>query len=411
MDNLIDKLIDNRWFIRIVALLLAFLLFFYVYDGEDLAINVPQDQETETITDVPVKSYYDTENLVVSGVPSTVTIKLSGPRNLLQQAKTSRSFEVYVDLSEAEIGTQRVPIQIKDVSDRLTVEIEPEFANVSIQEKVTQEFKVEPEYNASQVADGYSAEQAVVKPNKVKITGAKDVIEKITYVKATIDLEDQIEETVTKEAKILVLDQDLNKLDVTLETDTVEVTIPVKASSKEVPIKIVEKGTPPNGVTIDSIDLAQTRATILANEDILEKTESVRVEVDVSSINDDTTLTLPVIISDGIVKVDPETIDVTVNVSKEEDITISNIPIKTTGLAADLILSYNDPAGGTVSITATGESSIIKSLKVSDFSVNLDLTDIGEGEHTLDLDVTGPTNVNWTLNQQKAKISITKREA
>jgi YbbR domain-containing protein len=411
MDNLIDKLIDNRWFIRIVALLLAFLLFFYVYDGEDLAINVPQDQETETITDVPVKSYYDTENLVVSGVPSTVTIKLSGPRNLLQQAKTSRSFEVYVDLSEAEIGTQRVPIQIKDVSDRLTVEIEPEFANVSIQEKVTQEFKVEPEYNASQVADGYSAEQAVVKPNKVKITGAKDVIEKITYVKATIDLEDQIEETVTKEAKILVLDQDLNKLDVTLETDTVEVTIPVKASSKEVPIKIVEKGTPPNGVTIDSIDLAQTRATILANEDILEKTESVRVEVDVSSINDDTTLTLPVIISDGIVKVDPETIDVTVNVSKEEDITISNIPIKTTGLAADLILSYNDPAGGTVSITATGESSIIKSLKVSDFSVNLDLADIGEGEHTLDLDVTGPTNVNWTLNQQKAKISITKREA
>lgn len=411
MDNLIDKLIDNRWFIRVVALLLAFLLFVYVYDGEDLAINVPQDQETETITDVPVKSYYDTENLVVSGVPSTVTIKLSGPRNLLQQAKTSRSFEVYVDLSEAEIGTQRVPIQIKDVSDRLTVEIDPEFANVSIQEKVTQEFKVEPEYNASLVADGYSAEQAVVKPNKVKITGAKDVIEKITYVKATIDIEDQIEETVTKEAKILVLDQDLNKLDVTLETDTVEVTIPVKASSKEVPIKIVEKGTLPNGVTIDSINLAQSEATILANADILDKTESVRVEVDVSSINDDTTLTLPVIISEGIVKVDPETVDVTINVSREEDITLSNIPIKTTGLAADLDLSYNDPAGGTVSITATGESSIIGSLEVSDFSVNLDLTGIGEGEHTLDLDVTGPTNVNWTLSQQTARILISKREA
>jgi YbbR domain-containing protein len=316
-----------------------------------------------------------------------------------------------VDLSEAEIGTQRVPIQIKDVSDRLTVEIDPEFANVSIQEKVTQEFKVEPEYNASLVADGYSAEQAVVKPNKVKITGAKDVIEKITYVKATIDLEDQIEETVTKEARILVLDQDLNKLDVTLETDTVEVTIPVKASSKEVPIKIVEKGTLPNGVTIDSINLAQSEATILANADILDKTESVRVEVDVSSINDDTTLTLPVIISEGIVKVDPETVDVTINVSREEDITLSNIPIKTTGLAADLDLSYNDPAGGTVSITARGESSIIGSLEVSDFSVNLDLSGIGEGEHTLDLDVTGPTNVNWTLSQQTARILISKREA
>lgn len=411
MDNLIDKLIDNRWFIRVVALLLAFLLFIYVYDGEDLAINVPQDQETETITDVPVKIYYDTENLVVSGVPSTVTIKLSGPKNLLQQAKTSRSFEVYVDLSEAEIGTQRVPIEIRDVSDRLTVEIDPDFANVSIQEKVTQEFKVEPEYNSSLVADGYTAEQAIVKPNKVKITGAKDVIEKITYVKATIDLEGKIEDTVTKEAKILVLDQDLNKLDVILESDKVEVTIPVKASSKEVPIKIVEKGTPPSGVTIDSINLALSQATILAKADILNKTESVRVEVDVSSINDDTTLTLPVIISEGIVKVDPETVQVTIKVSREADITFSNIPIKANGLAADLNLSYKEPLDGTVSITATGESSAIGSLKESDFSVILNLAGLGEGEHSVDLNVTGPTNINWTINQQTAKISITKREA
>ncbi|WP_066059157.1 CdaR family protein [Robertmurraya korlensis] len=411
MDNLIDKLIDNRWFIRVVALLLAFLLFVYVYDGEDLAINVPQETETETITDVPVKSYYDTENLVVSGIPSTVTIKLSGPKNLLQQAKTSRSFEVYVDLSEAEIGKQRVPIEIKDVSDRLTVEIEPDYADVSLQEKVTQEFKVEPEYNASLVSDGYTAEQAVVKPNKVKITGAKDVIEKITYVKATIDLEGKVEDTVTKEAKILVLDQELNKLDVILETDTVEVTIPVKASSKEVPIKIVEKGTPPDGVTIESINLGLTEATILAKADILAKTESVRVEVDVSSITDDTTLTLPVIISEGIVKVDPQTVDVIINVSRAEDITFSNIPIKANGLAADLTVSYKEPVDGTVSITATGDTSIVGSLKESDFDVILNLAGLGEGEHSVDLNVTGPKNINWTINQQTAKISITKREA
>lgn len=411
MDNLIDKLIDNRWFIRVVALLLALLLFISVYDGEDLAINVPQETETETITDVPVKSYYDTENLVVSGIPSTVTIKLSGPKNLLQQAKTSRSFEVYVDLSEAEIGKQRVPIEIRDVSDRLTVEIEPEYADVSLQEKVTQEFKVEPEYNSSLVADGYSADQAIVKPNKVKITGAKDVIEKITYVKATIDLDGKIEDTVTKEAKILVLDQELNKLDVILETDTVEVTIPVKASSKEVPIKIVQKGTPPDGVTIESINLALTEATILAKADILDKTESVRVEVDVSSITDDATLTLPIIISEGIVKVNPETVDVTINVSREEDITFSKVPIKANGLAADLNVSYKEPVDGTISITATGDTSIVGSLKESDFNVILNLAGLGEGEHSVDLNVTGPKNINWTINQQTAKISLTKREA
>jgi len=408
---MIDKLIDNRWFIRAVALVLALLLFDNVYDGEDLAINVPQDQETETITDVPVKSYYDTENLIVTGVPKTVTLKLSGPKNLLQQAKTSRSFEVYVDLADAEIGTQQVQIEIKDISDRLEVEIDPEYVDVSIQEKVTQEFKVEAEYNENLVAEGYLAEQPVVKPNKVKITGAKDVIEKITYVKATIDLKDSIEETITKEAKILVLDQDLNKLDVSLETDTVEVTIPVKASSKKVPIRVVQKGSPPDGVNVDSINLATTEATIIATDDVLKNTDSVRVEVDVSSIKDDTTVTLPVIISEGIVKVDPQTVEVTISVSVEENVTLSKIPIKTRGLADNLDLAYREPSDGTVSITATGESDLVEALKESDFNVVLDLTGIGEGEHSVSFNVNGPTNIKWEVSRETAKVLITRRDA
>jgi YbbR domain-containing protein len=109
--------------------------------------------------------------------------------------------------------------------------------------------------------------------------------------------------------------------------------------------------------------------------------------------------------------VDPETVEVTVKVSREEDITFSNIPIKANGLAADFDMSYNEPLDGTVSITATGESNIIGSLKESDFSVILNLAGLGEGEHTVDLNVTGPTNISWTINQKTAKISITEREA
>jgi YbbR domain-containing protein len=54
---------------------------------------------------------------------------------------------------------------------------------------------------------------------------------------------------------------------------------------------------------------------------------------------------------------------------------------------------------------------LIDTLKESDFSVILDLAGLSEGEHSVDLNVTGPTNINWTINQQTAKISITKREA
>ncbi|MDA6131396.1 hypothetical protein OSK38_29020, partial [Escherichia coli] len=74
MDKLIDKLVDTRWFMKIVALILALFLFDSVYDADKELkdINVPGQQDSGIVEDGPVKSYYDTENLVVTGIPETV---------------------------------------------------------------------------------------------------------------------------------------------------------------------------------------------------------------------------------------------------------------------------------------------------------------------------------------------------
>ena len=119
--------------------------------------------------------------------------------------------------------------------------MKPATVNVSVQEKITKEFKVEAEFNVSQIEEGYSAGQPAVEPNKVKITGAKSVIDRITYVKAALEEKDQLKETISEEAHVQVLDKDLNKLNVVVDPETVEVTIPIKSNSKTVPIKIVEK--------------------------------------------------------------------------------------------------------------------------------------------------------------------------
>ena len=99
-----------------------------------------------------------------------------------------------------------------------------------------------------------------------------------------------------KRRKYSVLDKELNKLKVVIEPETVKVTIPIRAQSKTVPIEIVRKGTPPAGITIESIELDSKEATITGNEEVLKEIENVLVEVDVSKITDNTTLNLPVII-------------------------------------------------------------------------------------------------------------------
>lgn len=409
-----DKWMDNPWFIKVVALVLAVLLFGSVPKNDPDKpgdVNVPSDEKVETVEEVPVKRIYDTDTLVVSGVPETVSVTLQGPKNLVQQAKTLRNFEVFVDLTDAELGNQRVPITIKDVSDRLTVTIEPGYANVSIQEKVTKEFRVEAEFSSNIVEEGYIAEKPEVKPNKVQITGAKDVVDKITFVKATVNSSGKISETITREASVLALDKDMNKLNVVVEPQVVEVTIPVKSSSKKVPINIVRKGTPPSGVTIDSITLETKEAEIVADPSVLEDFDNVRVEVDVSKIDEDTEITLPVIIGEGIVKVLPETVKLAVKVTKASEKSISNVPIEIDGMDDGYEVNFLDPANGQTSLTVSGPSDIVSALSSDDFKILIDVSELDEGNHEVDMKVTAPQNITWKLAKEKASISVAKKDA
>ncbi|MEH7009733.1 CdaR family protein [Neobacillus niacini] len=408
-----DKLMDNPWFIKILALLMAVLLYSAVPNsgGKTTEINVPGENTTETLADIPVKAYYDTENLVVSGIPDTVEVTIEGPMPHVQSAKALKNFEVFVDLTNANIGNQKVEFEVSGLSEKLKATIKPSSLTVAIQEKVTKEFTVEAEFDSDLIKDGYSAGQPTVKPNKVKITGAKDVIDRITYVKATLEGRDLLDSTVSKEAQVQVLDKELNKLNVVVEPAKVEVTIPIKSNDKTVPINIIEKGTPPAGVTIESIDLDVKEAVISGEEDVLKDTDNVRVEVDVSKISDNTTITLPVIISNGITKVTPETVEVTVVVKKEEETTVSGIPINIRGLSEDFEAVINDPANRLVNLLVFGPGAAVTGLGPNNFNIFVDLTGFTEGNHNVPIQVNGPPDVNWKPDKSSAKITITRDNA
>ncbi|SDN80493.1 YbbR-like domain-containing protein [Bacillus sp. OK048] len=409
-----DKLMDNPWFIKILALLMAVLLYSAVPNAASKTndINVPGVKTSEILEEIPVKAYYDTENLVVSGLPDMVEVTLEGPMPHVQSAKALKNFEVFVDLTNAKIGNQKVKFEVSGLSEKLKATIKPASVTVSIQERISKEFTVEAEFDRELIKEGYSAGQPTVKPNKVKITGAKDVIDRITYVKATLDGKALLDSTVSKNAQVRVLDKELNKLDVVVEPDTVEVTIPVKSNNKTVPINIVEKGTPPAGVTLESITLDVKEAVISGSEDVLKDTNSVRVEVDISKINENTTLTLPIIISNGVTKVTPETVKATVVVAKSEsEKAVSAIPINVKGLSDQYEAVVNDPSNRLINLLVFGPGNAITGLGPNDFTIFVDLTGLTDGVHTVNIQVTGPTNVTWKPDKLSAKVTIMKANA
>jgi len=404
---------DNPWFIKIMAILLAVLLYSVVPNSSSKTneINVPGENTTEILVDIPVKAYYDTENLVVSGIPDSVDVTIEGPMPHVQSAKALKNFEVFVDITNAEIGNQKVTFEVSGLSDKLKATIKPSSITVAVQEKVTTEFTVEAEFNNDLIKEGYSAGQPTVKPNKVKITGAKDVVDRITYVKAALEGGDILDSTVTKEAQVQVLDKELSKLNVVVEPEIVEVTIPIKSNTKTVPINILEKGTPQEGITIESMDLDIKEAAISGDEDVLKDTENVRVEVDVSKISESTTLTLPVIISTGITKVTPETVKVTVVVKSDVEKTVSGVPIKIRNLPEQYEAVINDPENRVVNLLVFGTGTAVTELGPNNFDIFIDLNGLTEGEHNVNIQVNGPPNVNWEPDKSSAKITITRDNA
>ncbi|MCJ7840010.1 CdaR family protein [Lederbergia sp. NSJ-179] len=410
-----DNFMENPWFVRIIAMLLAVLLFITANDlgakDKGSTPNNMENNDSDTITDFPVEVYYDSENLVVSGVPEMVDVKIEGQRRFVEAAKRQRDFTVYVDLSNLEIGKHRVPILYKDISDKLKVTIEPSYIEVNVQEKVTDEYSVEAEFNRRILAEGFEAEQPEVKPKTVKITGAKDVIKRIAYVKATIDASGLINDTIRRDAHVTVLDRDLNKLEVMVEPETVAVTIPVTNPRKNVPIKINKTGEPPKGIEIKAVSTVTPEVVIFGTTEVLKDINELEVSVDVSNIEQDTEVEVPLNIPEGVNKITPETIKVKITADKEKkEKTFDNVSIESKGLKSGMEFDLLSPGNGSVSLKVFGDEKDLAKASKEQFHVVMDLSGLDTGTHDADLTVDGPKNMEWELSEKKAKVRIREKE-
>ncbi|EFS02503.1 YbbR [Listeria seeligeri FSL S4-171] len=445
---MMDRILNNKWSIRIIALLLAAILFTSVHasNKDTTSFSTTSSSDSEVIENVPVKVYYDKTNLYISGVPETVTVTISGPRSIVQSAKAQQDFTVYADLKNASIGTQEVKLQVKDLSDRLKVKIDPESVSVNVQEKVTKKFSVDVELSKSVIADGYQAGTPIIDPKKVSITGAKDTIEQIAYVKATLEDDGNHKSEFTDKATVSVFDSNLNKLDVDVSPQEVEVTVPVEKVGKSVPIKIKQEGTPESDIEISSMTPDKSEVVVVGDDAVLDKIKEIEIPIDVSKIKADTVKEVTVPVPNGAKSVQPTTIEVKIKTIKKSEAntetntsdnnknddtdsddstkddsgdndtkiskSFSNIQVYMSGLKSTLDAQMITPANGKVSVTITGEKKTIDGISAKDLSVIANLSKGKAGDYSIPLELNGlPDNVAYVINPTNADFILTEKEA
>ena len=310
-----DKIFESYWALRITALILAFALFFYAKAEMDTNRDTTVSTETEILYNVPLEVYYDDTNLIVTGLPETVNVMIDGPQKIVLQTKTLQDFKVFVDLTSLMIGEHHVTIRNEGFSDKLEVSIEPKTVNVVIEERVTKEFRVDPEMNNRLIAEEYVLDKMTADPATVMVTGAKSVIENISYVKATVTGEPGIKSSFEQEANVKVLNAELNRLDVVIQPEKVNVKVEIKEYSRELPITIKQIGEFQEGVSLEDVSVEPSTLTVYGKKAMIDELRELVVEFDVADLEESGDYEAKVIVPDG-VTVKANTITIHANVRK-----------------------------------------------------------------------------------------------
>lgn len=298
---------DNNRTLKLLALLIAIVLWFYV--------GVEQDPLSHRTYDVPL----EIQNLAVDKSASlaqdTVNVRVTGRQDRLNDLSAS-DFEAYVDLTDAETGDNRVRVQVKLPNGVYFAKLDPETVDVLVTDRQGQNMDVEV-VSSGQAPEGITIDDISVEPATVFVSGDPSEIAQVARVGVAVDLSSVLDDSETEMA-VSFFDAEGNVLsDTELEASPDEVTVSIKVSrsdgSKLVPVQANLVGELPDGYQIDSVDVSPASVTVSGAADVLAGISEVRTEaIDLSALTTTTQQTLAVV-SDA--TVEPASVTVTVNIS------------------------------------------------------------------------------------------------
>ncbi|MDW0116795.1 CdaR family protein [Sporosarcina thermotolerans] len=419
-----DKFMDRPWFLRFTALALAIILFFSVKAEDEKTNGSSIGEAVDIIKGVPLEVYYDEENYVVTGAPKTVDVTIKGPSSLVQSAKLLRDFTLKVDLRPELLGRHTLKIQTENLSDKLDVKLEPGTVEVLYEEKITQTFRVDPELNERLLAEDFNVVKMEVEPARIEVTGAKSVIEAISFVKVSATGDKGINKSFNQKARVRVLDRDLNKLDVKIVPEEVTVKVEIEEYNTEVPIVLRQRGIAGEDVTIDSIYTDAKTIRLHGPKKVLDSIKEIVVDVDISKIKESGSLELNVQKPKGVsqISLDKIRVNITATVKSVEDppevsmdpadvenVTkeFKDIPVDVRGLDSRFKSVFREPENGMVDLTVTAKPDVINALSIANFKVSVDASKTdSEGEYIYPLIVEAPENIAWKLSEDEVTMEV-----
>jgi len=338
-----------------------------------------------------------------------VTVKVTGRLNEIN-ALTKEDIIVQADLWGYSEGSNKVPIEAKIPENVDIASISPSQLVFNFDSIITKEKPVQLN-TIGKVADGYSLGKGQVNPSTVLVKGPKSLVNSVTKVIASVDITDKNSD-ISTDVPIKVVDDNGNEVSgVTKEPSTVSAYLPI-LMTKSVTIEAVTNGSPLVGFEATSIEVEPNTILIKGYEKDIKDINSIKTEpIDLSFLTVDRQLETNVVLPEGVQLVDSDA-KITANIKIEEiiekEIEYDIEEISFTNLNEQLTLEIPEDQEKII-ITVRGLKSTIENLDKSFIKLHADLLELGAGEHSVNIEVTNPNDIEL-INITPESVQVTLQE-
>ena len=283
----------------IVCVLLSFSLWVYISNVENVNRTVELKNISVTIENESALS--ESKLVLLPEQVFEVNLRIEGPSKKVYSI-SKQDFNLEVDLSAYALksGVNNIPVKIVDYPEGINIK---NTGNLTI--KVVLENLEEKEVNVTSkinttFQDGISEVSSEISPQKVIISGASSLIDKVSQV--IIDgSESNISRNFSRTFNLKEVDANGDEVD-GVEISTKKVTYSMKVKKqKEAPIKVDYQGSLPNGISKEFEELSINNIIISGEVDDVNKIESIKTEpIYLSNITENKKITLDLVIPEGI---------------------------------------------------------------------------------------------------------------
>ena len=387
---------ENNLGFKLLAICIAFLLWVVVINIEDpVEKKIYKDIPVEILNEDTIQSL-DQVYEVVSG--NTVNITVKAKRSLLKMIKAS-DLRATADLSEA--FNYAVPIKTSCPKYAISenVETSPDISvmKISLEPVATEQFKVTVDMGDTVPENGYAIGAVVVKPNMIKVSGAKSQIERISEVRVKLDVSNASEDFV-KRLEPLIYDANGKQMDSgNMKFSSAEVKVSVKVlETKVIPINISTTGEPAYGYSLLATEFQPQTVEISGTPADLENIEEIAIVVDISEKNAEVekTIDLTTYLPKGVSLAGTEntvTIKLVITQEKSKDITFYPKDIEIKNSNENTTLIYENESQPLL-VRIMGQEEKIKDVTIASLKPYINIEHLEEGKHTLEIKFEGIDN-------------------